>query len=79
MQILSIIAPLQMSMSNFIKYPCFLKMQLKNYQRRIATNIKEKNSLVILPTGTGKTLIGAQVILEAIDKTEKRAVFLEVS
>ncbi len=34
---------------------------LRNYQRRIASNAVTRNTLVMLPTGSGKTLIAAEL------------------
>ena len=35
---------------------------LRGYQKRIVENVKNENSLVVLPTGSGKTLIAATII-----------------
>jgi endoribonuclease Dicer len=37
-------------------------MELRGYQHRIATAAVQSNTLVMLPTGSGKTLIAAEVI-----------------
>jgi ERCC4-related helicase len=44
------------------------KISPRNYQKKIFESIKEKNSLVILPTGVGKTLIA---LMMTIYKSEK--------
>ena len=38
-------------------------MELRAYQKRIVEAVKFANSVVILPTGAGKTLIAAESIL----------------
>lgn len=37
-------------------------MELRDYQLRIAEECERANTIVLLPTGSGKTLIGAEVI-----------------
>ncbi|MCD6404183.1 MAG: DEAD/DEAH box helicase family protein [Nanoarchaeota archaeon] len=39
-------------------------MNLREYQRKILERAREKNTLVVLPTGTGKTLIALKLGLE---------------
>jgi superfamily II DNA or RNA helicase len=46
-----------------------VRTPLRSYQRRIADAITGHNSLVILPTGAGKTLIACQHILRHQGKT----------
>lgn len=49
----------------------FLKENLifyRDYQKNIVTNCKNKNSLVVLPTGLGKTIIGILLISNCLKK-----------
>ena len=41
---------------------------LRRYQRRIVNNASEKNTLVVLPTGAGKTAIAAKIMLNTIQE-----------
>jgi len=41
-------------------------MHLRDYQRRLCDEAKGKNTIVLLPTGAGKTIVGAQIILEKL-------------
>lgn len=52
-----------------------MEIQLRDYQKKIVNSILEKgNSLVVLPTGTGKTVIAAAIINEF--KEGKKIIFL---
>mgnify|MGYP001435521285 CR=1 FL=1 len=53
-----------------------MKLMSREYQERIAESaIKNGNTLVVLPTGMGKTLIGA-LVMEKFLKEKKRCLFL---
>lgn len=47
-------------------------VKLREYQARIAKECQRANTIVVLPTGSGKTLIGAEAIL----RIGGRALFL---
>ena len=47
--------------------------EYRDYQYNIITSVLSRgNSLVVLPTGLGKTLIGAAVMAHALDRGERR-------
>src|SRR3989338_6996005 len=55
----------------------FLKIQPREYQQKIFETCVEKNCLVVLPTGLGKTLIALMLCVERLEKfPEERIVFL---
>jgi ERCC4-related helicase len=56
----------------------FLKeIKPREYQKRIFETCKEKNCLVVLPTGLGKTLIALMLAVERLNKfPEEKIVFL---
>ncbi len=43
----------------------------RRYQKEIFKEIKDKNSLVVLPTGLGKTVIAVYLICDVLEKKEK--------
>ena len=50
------------------------KIEAREYQIKIAEECADKNSLVVIPTGLGKTIIGvlvARKILERVPKNSK--------
>jgi Fanconi anemia group M protein len=51
-------------------------IQARDYQRRIATECLDANTLVILPTGLGKTVIAALVIAETLRRGARHVLFL---
>ncbi|MEM2933018.1 MAG: helicase-related protein [Candidatus Pacearchaeota archaeon] len=51
-------------------------MELREYQNNIINTAKEKNTLVILPTGLGKTLIAFELIKYMLEKRRGKAIFL---
>jgi ERCC4-related helicase len=62
---------------------CFAIMLLRGYQRKMCNEAKGKNTIVLLPTGAGKTLVGAEIIREKLANekptgsvSNKLAVFL---
>ncbi|MFX1338523.1 MAG: helicase-related protein [Promethearchaeota archaeon] len=56
--------------SNFIKKNT---IHYRHYQDNIVKNCKAKNSLVVLPTGLGKTIIGILLIANALEKYNGKA------
>ncbi len=52
------------------------KILYREYQYNIIQSCRDKNSLVVLPTGLGKTIIGILMISEAIKKYPKSKVII---
>ncbi len=52
------------------------KIEIREYQTDIAKNCMKKNTLVVLPTGMGKTPIALMVIAERLNKLEGKILFL---
>lgn len=52
------------------------RVMLRGYQRRIADECAGQNSIVVLPTGSGKTMIASEIILEIIRRQKGQALFL---
>ncbi len=53
---------------------CFLKynkIEYRQYQENILTKCKNQNSLIVLPTGLGKTIIGILLIIDRLKKYTK--------
>ena len=48
----------------------------REYQKNIVTNCKNKNSLVVLPTGLGKTIIGILLISNCLKKYLKAKIII---
>lgn len=48
--------------------PEILKIQPRDYQKAILETAKDKNTLVVLPTGVGKTLIALMLSIERLKK-----------
>jgi len=49
-------------------YETLVKIQPREYQKQIYENCKDKNCLVVLPTGIGKTLIALMLAINRIKK-----------
>ncbi|MFX0073627.1 MAG: DEAD/DEAH box helicase, partial [Candidatus Hermodarchaeota archaeon] len=63
------------SIPEFFNHP-FLKkdkVKFRHYQNNIVKISKNKNTLVVLPTGLGKTIIGILLIAHSLEKYNKRA------
>ena len=48
-------------------------IEMRDYQVSLASQAKTQNSLIVLPTGLGKTTIALQVILDIL--SQKKVVF----
>lgn len=62
----------------FLQHP-FIKPQtveLRLYQENIAKTAMKKNTLVVLPTGLGKTIIALLVLVEELKKSGNKILFL---
>jgi len=52
------------------------KIYYRHYQNNIVNRCKNKNSLVVLPTGLGKTIIAILLVAQSLDKYSKKAKIL---
>lgn len=54
-----------------------MTMELRPYQVRVANDIGERNTIVKMPTGSGKTLVAAEVMKNCLEKYSiKKGLFL---
>jgi Fanconi anemia group M protein len=62
----------------FIDHPLVKKgaVAARTYQEAIVDSCREKNSLIVLPTGLGKTIIAALLTVYRLQKYEGRVIFL---
>ncbi|MFX1355850.1 MAG: DEAD/DEAH box helicase [Promethearchaeota archaeon] len=62
----------------YFNYPFLKKNKLlyRQYQESIVQNCKNRNSLVVLPTGLGKTIIAVILIAKALEKYPKGKVII---
>ncbi|HEY5538059.1 MAG TPA: DEAD/DEAH box helicase [Thermoplasmata archaeon] len=62
----------------FVEHPLIRRgtIEDRDYQRNIAGTCVEKSTLVVLPTGMGKTVIAARVIAEVLRQRGGRVLFL---
>jgi len=69
---------MRLKIVEFVKHPLIKEETLERrlYQIAIATNALIKNTLVIIPTGLGKTTIAALVIASRLLNEQGRALFL---
>ena len=67
-------------LSNYIKLPNIKtnKIEYREYQINIANSSYKKNTLVVLPTGLGKTIISLILISKILDelKPDEKILFL---
>jgi Fanconi anemia group M protein len=63
--------------NGFVKHPYLVpnSVEARDYQINVATRALRQNTLVVLPTGLGKTVIGVLVIAETL-RTRKGSVLL---
>jgi Fanconi anemia group M protein len=52
------------------------KVEQRQYQINIANSVNKKNSLIVLPTGMGKTIIALLLIAEELKKKDNKILFL---
>ncbi len=62
----------------FVSHPLIKKnkLEIRDYQTEITKNCLEKNTLVVLPTGLGKTPIALLVTAERLNKLDGKILFL---
>ncbi|MBN2094641.1 MAG: DEAD/DEAH box helicase family protein [Candidatus Aenigmarchaeota archaeon] len=62
----------------FIEHPLIKKgaLQIRDYQVEIAKSAISKNTLVVIPTGMGKTNIALLVVAERLNKVDGKVLFL---
>lgn len=62
----------------FVEHPLIKKgvLQIRDYQVEIAKSAIEKNTLVVIPTGMGKTNIALLVVAERLNKEDGKILFL---
>ncbi|MEK6810844.1 MAG: DEAD/DEAH box helicase, partial [Candidatus Thermoplasmatota archaeon] len=62
----------------FVDHPLIRrgKIEDREYQRNVAATCLEKSTLVVLPTGMGKTVIAARVIAEVLRRRGGRILVL---
>ena len=62
----------------FIHHPLIKKdtIEFRTFQDAIAQQAKDKSSLVVIPTGLGKTIIAVLVIAEKLKSTNGKILFL---
>ena len=51
-------------------------IELRDYQTNLANDAKTKNSLIVLPTGLGKTTIALQIMADVLSKNKGGILFL---
>ena len=49
---------------------------LRSYQERLVNTVKDRNAVVVLPTGAGKTLIAAAVVSHFLQTKLSKFLFL---
>ena len=52
------------------------KLEKREYQINIVNSVNKKNSLIVLPTGMGKTIIALLIIGEELKKKNNKILFL---
>ena len=50
--------------------------QLRPYQSRIILEASTKNSIIVLPTGSGKTFVASEMVKNSLLRNRKKCVFL---
>ena len=51
-------------------------VEFREYQINIATSVEKENSLIVLPTGLGKTVIALLLIAKMLKRNDKKILFL---
>ncbi len=69
---------MQKEPKSYLNGPFLKKDQIfyRDYQKNIVSSCKSKNSLVVLPTGLGKTIIGILVISNCLKKYPKAKIII---
>ena len=69
---------MQTEVSGYFNAP-FLKknrVYFRQYQNNIIKRCKGRNSLIVLPTGLGKTIVGILLVSEALEKYPKSKIII---
>ncbi|MFX0106462.1 MAG: DEAD/DEAH box helicase, partial [Candidatus Hodarchaeota archaeon] len=69
---------MQKELNSYLNGPFLKKDQIlyRDYQKNIVINCKNKNSLVVLPTGLGKTIIGIILISNCLKKYPRAKIII---
>jgi len=69
---------MQKELKQYLNGPFLKKNQIlyRDYQKNIFNSCKNKNSLVVLPTGLGKTIIGILLISNSLKKYSKAKIII---
>ncbi|MEE9379244.1 MAG: DEAD/DEAH box helicase [Candidatus Lokiarchaeia archaeon] len=69
---------MEKELEKYINGPFLKKNQVlsRDYQKNIVNSCKNKNSLVVLPTGLGKTIIGILLISNSLKKYSKAKIII---
>ncbi|NVM37020.1 MAG: DEAD/DEAH box helicase [Candidatus Lokiarchaeota archaeon] len=69
---------MQKELKQYLNGPFLKENQIlfRDYQKNIVNSCKNKNSLVVLPTGLGKTIIGIMLISNSLKKYSKAKIII---
>ena len=51
-------------------------VEMRDYQKHLAMYAKEKNTMVVLPTGLGKTVVALHIIADHLENKQTPVLFL---
>ena len=69
---------MQTEVSRYFNHPLLKKNRIfyRQYQNNITKRCKGRNSLIVLPTGLGKTIVGILLVSEALEKYPKSKIII---